>query len=435
MFEDFIRQLTSDDPAQRRDAIIGMGKLGDPRALSYLGQVYKTDPDPALRDLAAKAGRHIQKLRQSTPRPPIPPTSPFIVDKVDEVDEPPPPRASNLPDILANYMTPSANTYEPPPQDAPRVPDSYTPGESPLAPLAPIKPIQPKPPEIDISRAKPITKQKQQQAKGRLNNAFSYKTLGNDQDALAELAYALQLNPGLAEDRSAMNLASSLVGGSGKESIALVLKKSQEGGGIKRQSAAFDTEIWDMLLSAAILFVVIVLFSVAFFYATMIIQRVVFEMASKSAPQTNDIKEMFSGFSLQDILPDVLRTTAVTVGSTFFQTIVIYLVGTMMGGVASFIRFAKVMMNVQTVFYILLMVGFGLMIFGMFSDSMETFETMVQLGLLVLGIVFVGGMGIQGYVAGRVQEFGFFKGMASVAVGSTAAGVFAGWTGMFNIQP
>jgi hypothetical protein len=431
MFEDFIRQLTSDDPAQRRDAIIGMGKLGDPRALSYLGQVYKTDPDPALRDLAAKAGRHIQKLRQSAPPPPIAPTSPFIEDE-------PPRRASNLPDILANYTTPSANTYEPPSPAAPSVSDRYTHSESPIEPLAPIAPITPlqgKPQEIDISQAKPVSKQKQQQAKGRLNNAFAYKTRGNDQDALAELAYALQLDPGLAGDRSAINLASSLVGGSGKESIALVLKKSQEGGAAKRQGLSFDTEIWDMLLSALILFVVIVLFSVAFFYATMIIQRVVFELANESAPQTGDIKEMFSGFSLQEILPDVLRTTAVTVGSTFFQTIVIYLVGTMMGGVASFIRFAKVMMNVQTVFYILIMVGFGLMIFGMFSDSMETFQTMVQLGLLTLGIVVLGGVCIQGYVAGRVQEFGFFKGIASVAVGSTAAGLFAGWTGMFNIEP
>jgi hypothetical protein len=432
MFDNYIQQLSSEDPAQRRGAIIGLGKLGDPRALNHLGRVYKTDPDPALRDLAAKAGRHIQKLRQSAPPlPPSAPVKPFIVDE-------PPQRASNLPDILANYTTPPANTDEPPDSPAPGATEYAGPSAAPIALIAPITPLPPaqtRPPEIDVTQAKPVSKQKQQQAKGRLNNAFTFKTRGDDQNALAELAHALQLDPRLADDRAAINLASSLVGGSGKESITLVLKKSQERGGVKHRGATFDTEIWDMILSALILFIVIVLFSVAFFYATMIIDRLVYEMATKSAPQVGEMKQILSTFSLQSILPDILRTTAVTVGGTFFQTIVIYLVGTMMGGVASFIRFAKVMMNVQTVFYILVMVGFGLIIVGMFSDSMDAFETMTKLGLLILGIVILGSLGIQGYIAGRVQEFGFFKGIASVIVGSTAAGLFASWTGMFNIKP
>jgi len=246
MFDDYVQQLRSQDPAQRREAIIGLGKLGDPRALSYLGQVYKTDPDPALRDLAAKAGRHIQKLNQSAPPPPPPSVKPFIIDE-------PPQRVSNLPDILANYTTPPAQPYAWPDSPTPDRLAAYV--ESPaasveaVAPVAPITPIAPppaqtQPPEIDISQAKPVSKQKQQQAKSRLNNAFTFKTRADDQNAMAELARALELDPGLANDRGAINLAISLVGGSGKEAIGLLLKKSQEGGKIKHKGVAFDTEIW-----------------------------------------------------------------------------------------------------------------------------------------------------------------------------------------------
>ena len=64
MFDQYVALVQSADPAKRREAIIGFGKLGDSRAMKYLAQVYKTDADPALRDLAAKAGRHIQKVQQ-----------------------------------------------------------------------------------------------------------------------------------------------------------------------------------------------------------------------------------------------------------------------------------------------------------------------------------------------------------------------------------
>src|SRR5687767_597737 len=61
MIEQHIQQLMNDDPAQRRAAIIALGRTGDPQVLGPLADAANSDPDPELRELATKAQRYIQK--------------------------------------------------------------------------------------------------------------------------------------------------------------------------------------------------------------------------------------------------------------------------------------------------------------------------------------------------------------------------------------
>lgn len=68
MNNQLLSQLTHQDPHQRRQAIIALGKSGNPAALEPLQQVYKSDPDPAVRELAAKAGYHIKALQAQAPK-------------------------------------------------------------------------------------------------------------------------------------------------------------------------------------------------------------------------------------------------------------------------------------------------------------------------------------------------------------------------------
>lgn len=60
-----LAQTTDPDPAMRRQAIIALGRSGDPRALEVLARVYRDDPDPALRELARRAGLHIRQAQQN----------------------------------------------------------------------------------------------------------------------------------------------------------------------------------------------------------------------------------------------------------------------------------------------------------------------------------------------------------------------------------
>lgn len=71
----YLDQLHSADPAARRQAIIALGKQKDPAALGALADVYQSDPDPALRELAYKAGRYIKANAVETPAQPEPETA------------------------------------------------------------------------------------------------------------------------------------------------------------------------------------------------------------------------------------------------------------------------------------------------------------------------------------------------------------------------
>jgi hypothetical protein len=60
-FGQLIQQLQSPDPDQRRGAIMALANTKNRAALQPLAALYRSDPDPALRDLALKAGRYIQQ--------------------------------------------------------------------------------------------------------------------------------------------------------------------------------------------------------------------------------------------------------------------------------------------------------------------------------------------------------------------------------------
>lgn len=61
MIEETIRQLQDPDPSVRRDAIIALASSRNPAALRPLAAVYRSDPDPELRELAYKAGQYIRE--------------------------------------------------------------------------------------------------------------------------------------------------------------------------------------------------------------------------------------------------------------------------------------------------------------------------------------------------------------------------------------
>lgn len=61
MSDDIQALLSSPHAADRKEAIRRLAKSLDPSALSYLGVLYRTDPDEEIRQLALKAGRYIKQ--------------------------------------------------------------------------------------------------------------------------------------------------------------------------------------------------------------------------------------------------------------------------------------------------------------------------------------------------------------------------------------
>ncbi len=69
MLDSLLQDLQDPDPQVRGEAIIRLANLGNRNALPALAAVHRNDPDPRLRELALKAGRHIQLNAPQTEAP------------------------------------------------------------------------------------------------------------------------------------------------------------------------------------------------------------------------------------------------------------------------------------------------------------------------------------------------------------------------------
>lgn len=68
-----LKQLDSSDVNTRKKAIRALAQTKDPDAIQYLAAVFKSDPDPEVRDMALKAGKYIRKNAEEAG--PIQPTA------------------------------------------------------------------------------------------------------------------------------------------------------------------------------------------------------------------------------------------------------------------------------------------------------------------------------------------------------------------------
>ncbi len=68
MLKPYIRQLKSQDPAERRQAIKGLARLRNEAVIPLLETVAQSDPDPELRALAEKAIRYVKANVQPEPK-------------------------------------------------------------------------------------------------------------------------------------------------------------------------------------------------------------------------------------------------------------------------------------------------------------------------------------------------------------------------------
>ncbi len=197
MSEQILTLLNNPDASQRKRGISAAAKTADRRYLKPLAQIYKTDPDPALRELAKKAGAYINKQQ------PVPVTQPATVSPSRSVDD----------DLMALRDDALSDAYhDPQPEPAAPVADA-------LPDLATLldtsEPAPPAPAPAAIAHHQNIVTAKEpnpKQANVHFNNAFDLNMQGNNGMAALELGTAFHLNPALVNDTAAVALAAELAG-------------------------------------------------------------------------------------------------------------------------------------------------------------------------------------------------------------------------------
>jgi hypothetical protein len=176
----YIEQLRSSDPKVRREAIIALGKSHDAAALRPLADVYRTDSDPSLRELALKAGRYLRQQTDGFPSAAAAPVG-----------------AATL--TAAERLQQEIDAYE-----------------------ADEHPTKPEPLARQLNR-RPVTEQDIKNSKSFVDAALSANIKGDNPRALRALKKALEINPDIKDDGYFSSIAGAVTGRSGQEAITLIL--------------------------------------------------------------------------------------------------------------------------------------------------------------------------------------------------------------------
>jgi tetratricopeptide (TPR) repeat protein len=383
--EQYIHYLKSSDSDIRREAIIALGRTQNRNALLYLERVAAIDPDPELRELAAKAATHV-KQNSITP---LPAHSPEIAPPIDPdaiwTETLVPDSEQNISDMFGEALEKSRTETQ---QNI----------------------------DATLNKAKKTTVSSKDQkiARGHLQYGIMLHSAEDYAAALAELDQTLKLDPTLAGDSAALNLASSLMGLPPKEAIARVLKRAPEQFIKPNPSLEIDRKTityWLILLGELpILFIVLNVLSII--------------VSSKFLSRAISINL------------DVMRQTAPSAGlllvSALAGILAAYFVGMSMGGEAGPLHFLVVMNGVQIVVGILSAIAFSVIpIINIVRLSPTQSAASIHLGWAF--VCLVGYLSWQGFFAFRVHRLQTIgQGIGLVLAGNAVAIFLARAFGLFK---
>ena len=366
----YLEMLQSSDPAQRRKAIIALGKSGDKRALKPLGKAYKTDPDESLRQLALKAGRHIQKTAGDVPAPAV--SEPPAVDPVvpSEPSEP----SADVPDWMAQM---GAEAQEP----------------------------------------KRVTERDRKRAKILVDRAFDAQLHGNPEKVVEYIAEAMEINPKLEHDGTAVGLLAQATGMSGDQAVAqlkqIAAEDAQKGRKRKKSGVLDWSETIDFFVEMAIWAIVVSFIWAGILYATVVsINSEDWEELKADAAAGGATQEELDAYEeLEDLTVEygdvfaliggAVIGVSITITSVFMSFITWFVGSSFMNGEGLIFPFLRAMMRVTVVVLLISLAAGGLSLF--FAPESDA------AGLLGFG-PFALGLGIMGWTIGRVHGFGMAMG-------------------------
>ncbi|MBK8035424.1 MAG: HEAT repeat domain-containing protein [Chloroflexi bacterium] len=199
MLDQLIRQLDDADPARRKQAVIALGKSRDASALKPLANVYRSDPEPEIRELARKAGVYIKQHAEVIPdvpatTPPMPkPAAPvgesYTQRKMREMEEAK--RAAELAQE-PRFETQEADTR---------------------------RPIR--------GREYQVPKEARERAAKAVDAALSYNLAGDDAKAMKNLTEAISLNPNLINDAYFNSITAGVTGLDGDAAMDMILDRGK----------------------------------------------------------------------------------------------------------------------------------------------------------------------------------------------------------------
>lgn len=404
-----LRMLGSKDAAERKQAITALARSQDRAALPHLAKVYRSDPDPEIRELARKAGVYINK---KSPKETPPKAAPFYMggDAADDADDLGGGSGSTYGDTRYSYGTLDD--------------DSMLGDEDLLADdlLGDSEPAASKP--IDTTR---VSAGAESRARNLLEQAMSFHSRGEQQKVIKALTEAFKKNPKLATDNYALNAAASMTGLPRSQVAAALmdgslLRATRKSSGPRGDDdptwgeAAVDLGIyWFVNLG---LFIVSVLILIALVQALL-------NNVPDITPQERDLiqQQIAIAFSTQSIplflLQGVLQATGALIGLLVLYLVWHLVAQWMLGGDGTFTRLIR-KATLLLAFYgpLVFVAVFGLLVIGgaLLAAGGMTPQTYQSWVLLVTFGVSIGGLLLISQRIGAAYRFGVGRGCATMIV-------------------
>jgi hypothetical protein len=435
MKKDIKTLLQSSDPAQRREAIVTLGKTRDVRAMPILAKLYRSDPDPALRELARQAGQFIQEhAAEQTPPAPAPASTfgaesasehvPAFSDPVggpaddfgfDDDLEPSPSAGYSYESSAGSYGDSQNYGYgyvddggEDAHSDAVAAgwfDESSLPADA-VAGSGLLKE------EVYVS------KQNMERAKSYYSRAFDLHLKNDRASAAKELGRALEINPNLVGDATVRNLAREIVHREPEESLTILRNRSRrddfvrevQGKTRKTKDAAGGSRgvTWgDVGFDAIVYYLVNVIGVVVIFLAIMpMITRMSYELSQAGGPIMSIGPLAAIGIGLAFGLY-TLVTTFISNGAVHFTAV-------MFGGEAILPESYHALFLPQTV-----MTGgvFALYALMMWLPDVASISSLVLFGASLGGLYWMSSR------LASAHRFGAGKGCATLIVGPIILGI------------
>ncbi len=426
-------QLKSKDPAIRREAIIKLGKSLDERALPLLAGVYRGDPDPQLRELALKAGKHIRQHMAAQPAKQVRPqpasnssyTPPFSSDPEEDYGYSVVPSGTSSgparPNAVQSYSyTGLSQGYE---DESPE--QGWFENSSLGFEIIDKNGVPQE--EVEVSY------QDRQRAKGYVDPVANIQLPGAREVpmkkriyAAKQLAKALELDPNQARDPLVRNLAHQITGLSPEEGIAVLrdkgrredfiralqgkAPKAKRGGGASSGSATWG----DVGLDIAILFLVTVIGMVLYF---LVVLPQLFSVVSSYSYDPS-----LSSIDLQSIAPVTAILMGLGVGlymvvSSFISNGAIHFAAVMFGGDAVLPETYHALLPIQTAMTVAVLALYAVML-------MVPPDTMCLFSVLLMGAG-IGGSYWMSKKLAEVHSFGSMAGCMALIVGPILLGILA----------
>jgi hypothetical protein len=392
MIERYIQQLKSPDPAARRAAIVALANSKDAAALGPLGEVYRSDPEPALRELALKAGQYISQAQTAAGR-----------------TSQPTGRASQTPtDSGASYDSSSAYST---PYD-----------------LSSIHDPPPSSPE-DI-----------QKAKAYYETAMTYHLKGDRIRAIDYLGKAAQANPAITRKQEFMGLAVSVTNLPVSEALKVISKPQNYpdmvapvgSHPLQRQKAAVPAaeSPWGAVLIDLGLYWLIIILAALAIYAfginsliDLIHDLPQLPTSSYSSPSYQPVTEedlnKIKETGLLVMIPVGIAAGLSAIVGLLIQTFCIHLAATMvMGGSGTWVDLLRDYVPYQTIVTFLMAIGFVLLLALLKQPGIPW--------LILLAMMFgsLAALYWASAIVGKVHGFGTGNGCVAIFLGGIVYGVF-----------